>query len=111
MRVKEEGGGDALLVKEDVTAAVRGDITHGASSEVIWVELRNKKGMITLLEVYNRHPNSQQESEEQICQETAGSYMSNKVVVVGDFNFPNIDRECHSAKGLNPFFTGRRRKR
>lgn len=51
----------------------------------IWVKLKNKKGMMTLLGVYLRTPNSLWESEEQRCQEIACSCRSNKVIVVGYF--------------------------
>lgn len=81
MRGKEEGGGGAaLLVDEDVTAVFRGDITDGSSSEAIWVELRNKKGMITLLGGYYRPPNNQRELEEQMYREIADSCRSNRLL-------------------------------
>lgn len=44
-------------------AVVQGDITEGPSSESIWVELRNKMGMITLVGEYYSPTNSQQEIE------------------------------------------------
>lgn len=37
----------------------------------------------------------------QICQEITDSCRSNKVVVVGDFNFPNIDRANRGVNGSN----------
>lgn len=57
--------------------------------------------MITLLGLCCRPPTSQRELEDQICWEIADSCQTNKVVKVGDFNFPNLDRDCQSAKGMD----------
>ena len=65
------------------------------------VELRNKKGEITLIGLYYRPPNSRREIEEQICKEITDSSKKNRVVIVGDFNFPNIDWDSHSIRGLD----------
>lgn len=39
----------------------------------LWMELRNKKGIFTLLGVYFRSPNSNRKIEQLICQEIAVS--------------------------------------
>ena len=96
-----KGGGVALLVRENVTAVLRQDKLEGLSTESLWVELRNRKGMVTLVGVYYRPPNSQRELEEQICREIVGNCRKHKVVVVGDFNFPHIDWDSHAVKGLD----------
>ena len=50
--------------------AVLGENTsEGSYSEAIWVELRNRKGVVTMLGVYYRPPNCQREIEEQICRQ------------------------------------------
>lgn len=49
------------MVKDDVTAVVRSDIRDGSSSDAVWVDLRNKKSIITLLGIDYRRKNSQQE--------------------------------------------------
>eukprot|EP00061_Rhincodon_typus_P001962 g16260.t1 len=41
--------------------------------------------------VYYKSLNSQREIEEQICRQILTRCKSNRVVVVGDFNFPFID--------------------
>ena len=99
-KVEQEtrGGGVALLIRENITAVLRGDIS---ATESIWVELRNKKGEIILIGLYYRPPNSRQEIEEQICKEITDSSKKNRVVIVGDFNFPNIDWDSHSIRELD----------
>jgi len=57
----KRGGGVALLVKENITAVLREDSSQGSGSEAIWVELSNRKGAVTMLEVYYRLTNSQRE--------------------------------------------------
>lgn len=44
--------------------------------------------------------NSRCELQEEICREIPDS-CSTRVVMVGDFIFPNIDRDFHCAKGLD----------
>ena len=44
-----------------------------------------------MLGVYYRRPNSQREIEEQICRQILERCKNNRIVVVGDFNFPYID--------------------
>ncbi|XP_062923290.1 uncharacterized protein LOC134356332 [Mobula hypostoma] len=94
-----KGGGVALLVREYITAVLRQDRLEGLSTESFWVELRNRKGMATLVGLYYRPPNSQRELEVQICREIAGNCRKHKVVVVGDFNFPYIDWVSHTVRG------------
>lgn len=36
-------------------------------------------------------PNNQRQLEEQICWEVVDSSKINRVVIEGDFNFPNVD--------------------
>ena len=54
-----------------------------------------------MLGVYYRPPNSQREIEEQICRQILARCKSNRVVVVGDFNFPYIDWDSLSARGVD----------
>ena len=91
----------ALLVRENVTAVLRQDRLGSLSTEALWVELRNRKGMTTLMGLYYRPPNSQRELEEQISREIADSCKKHKVVIVGDFNFPHINWDSHTVKGLD----------
>ena len=95
------GGGVALLVRENLMAVLWKDRLENSSREAIWVELRNGKGVVTLIGVYYRPPNGEHELEEQMCKEIADICSKHKVVIVGDFNFPHIDWEAHSVKGLD----------
>lgn len=47
--------------------------------------------MIALMGLYHRR----------ICWEITDRYMNNKVVIIGDHNFPNIDYDGQNTKGLN----------
>jgi len=97
----KKGGGVAILVREHITAVQRVDNLEGSCNESLWVELRNRKGVITMLGVYYRPPNSPREVEERICQEILDMCRKNRVVVVGDFNFPGIDWKVLRAGGLD----------
>ena len=89
------------MILENITEVLRGDIAEDSHTVSIWVECRNKKGEITLIGLYQRPPNSQPEIEEQKCKEIIKSSKKNSVVIVGDFNFPNIDWDSHSIRGLD----------
>ncbi|XP_059826924.1 uncharacterized protein LOC132394603 [Hypanus sabinus] len=95
------GGGVALLVRENLMAVLWKDRLESSSREAIWVELKNGKGAVTLIGVYYRPPNGARELEEQMCKEIADICSKHKVVIVGDFNFPHVDWEAHSVKGLD----------
>ena len=97
----KRGGGVAVLVKEHITAVQREDNSEGSCNESLWVELRNRKGAVTMLGVYYRPPNSPREVEERICQEILDRCKKNRVVVAGDFNFPGIDWKSRRAGNLN----------
>ncbi|XP_059807923.1 uncharacterized protein LOC132382078 [Hypanus sabinus] len=95
------GGGVALLVRENLMAVLWKDRLESSSREAIWMELKNGKGAVTLIGVYYRPPNGARELEEQMCKEIADICSKHKVVIVGDFNFPHVDWEAHSVKGLD----------
>ena len=46
---RQDRGGVALLVKENITAVLQRDTSEGSYGEPIWVELRNRKGVVTML--------------------------------------------------------------
>ena len=62
-----------FLIRENITAVLRGDISEGSPTESIWVELKYKNVEITLIILYYRPPNSQWKIEEQICKEITDS--------------------------------------
>ena len=53
----KRGGGVALLVKDSITVAER-TFNEDLSTEVVWAEVRNRKGELTLLGVFYRPPKS-----------------------------------------------------
>ncbi|XP_069768195.1 uncharacterized protein [Narcine bancroftii] len=97
----KKGGGVALLVKEDITAVRWQDGLEGSSNEAVWVKLRGEGGMRVLIGVYYRPPNGPRKLEEQICREIMYMCENHKVVIMGDFNFPHIDWDTHTVRGLH----------
>ena len=100
-RETKEGGGVALLIRDSVTAVEKVDAMEGLSTESLWVEVRSGKGSITLLGVFYRPPNSNRDVEEQIGKQILERCSNNRVVVMGDFNFPNIDWNIPRVRGLD----------
>ncbi|XP_067864748.1 neuropeptides capa receptor-like [Heterodontus francisci] len=86
------------LWPESITAVRRDDILNETSSEAIWVELRNTKGATTLRGVYYRQPNRETEIEEQIFRHRYDR-KNKRAIIVGDFNYPNVDWKTNSVKG------------
>uniref|UniRef100_UPI00398E5466 uncharacterized protein isoform X1 n=1 Tax=Pristiophorus japonicus TaxID=55135 RepID=UPI00398E5466 len=84
-RIKGKGGGVALLVKEEIKAIVRKDISLD-DVESIWVELQNTKGQQTLEGVVYRPPNSSSDVGEGIKHEIMGACNKGAAVIMGDFN-------------------------
>ena len=72
-----------MLIKDSLTAAERqfeGDLP----TEVIWAEVRNRKGAVTLLGVFYRPPNSNRDVEEEIAKQIMDRCGGHRVVVMGD---------------------------
>lgn len=90
-----------LWTRKNITAVFSEDIPGGSSDEFIWVELRNRKGLMTLMGLYYRHLEFHWELDDQICKEITDSCRNDRVVTVRDFNFPNIDWFYHSTRGLD----------
>eukprot|EP00061_Rhincodon_typus_P000587 g12144.t1 len=51
--------------------------------------------------LYDRPPNSEREIEVQICGQIMERCRSNRLVVMGDFNFPYIDWDSLGVRGLD----------
>ena len=60
-----------------------------------------QEGSIILLGVFYRPPNSSRDVEEQIGKQILERCDNNRVVVMGDFNFPNIDWNIPRVRGLD----------
>ena len=93
------GGGVALLVKESITVVER-TFDVDSNVEVVWAEIRNRKGEVTLLGVFYRPPKSSRDVEERIAKMILDRSESSRVVVMGDFNFTNIDWNSYSSSTL-----------
>jgi len=60
------------------------------------------------LGVFYRPPNSSRDVEERIARMILEKSERNRVVVMGDFNFPNIDWESYSSSTLDGSVFGQR---
>ena len=96
----KRGGGVVLLIKDSITAAER-QFEEDLTTEVVWAEVRNRKGAVTLLGVFYRPPNSNRDVEEKIAKQILDRCGSHRVVVMGDFNFPNIDWNLYNSNSLD----------
>ena len=96
-RQERKGGGVALLVREEINAIERKDISP-QNVESIWVELHNTKGQKTLLRGVYRPPNSSSEVGDGIKQEIRNACNKGTVVIMGDFNL-HIDWVNQIGKG------------
>lgn len=69
--------------------------------ETLGVVLTIKKGMTILLVLYKGPQIVNMDLEEQICRDIAESCKKNRIVILEDFNFPNIDGGCIAPKVWN----------
>ena len=72
-----------------------------SSTEVVWAEVRNRKGEVTLLGVFYRPPKSSRDGEERIAKMILDRSDNNRIVVMGNFNFTNIDWKRYSSNTLD----------
>eukprot|EP00061_Rhincodon_typus_P019076 g48527.t1 len=91
----------ASLIRDHITAVLREGTSEGSCTEALWVDLRNRKGEITMLGIFYRPPYSPWETEEQICSQILEKSEKSRVVVVGDFDFPIIDRDSLRTRVLD----------
>ena len=67
--------------------------------ESIWLEVRNRKDVMTLFGIYYRPQNSREEVKESICRQIMETCRTSRVVIVGDFNYPKVDWEKWGTEG------------
>ena len=98
-RVDKRGGGVALYVKESYMS-LQADVgdRHG-QLETLWVKIRGEYGTgDTTVGVYYRPPTQSPELDQEFARELTEAACSRTLVVMGDFNYPDISWEDHSAK-------------
>ena len=76
------GGEVALLVRDCITVSER-KFDEDLSVEVVWAEIRNRRGKVTLLGVFYRPPKSSREVEERIVETIRDRCESNRELLWG----------------------------
>ena len=100
--VKTRGGGVALYIREEINVMERSDLNSELFPESIWSNLY-LEGCKTLVGVCYRPPDSQITNNEALFN-LLGKTSQENVVVMGDFNYPEINWENFSSvNSSHPF--------
>ena len=93
-RAQRKGGGVCLYVRSDIKVSMKEDLVDGEcdDAEVLWVELytgtHNTK---VIVGVCYRPPGVNEEVETQLFKQIEMAAKAGTVVLMGDFNYPDID--------------------
>ncbi|CAJ0946080.1 unnamed protein product [Ranitomeya imitator] len=103
-RKNRRGGGVCLYVKSCLKSTLREDISEGNEDvESIWVEIHGgKNGNKILIGVCYKPPNITESMESLLLKQIDEAATHNEVLVMGDFNYPDINWEtetCETHKG------------
>ena len=89
-RIDRRGGGVAIYIKDKIKACIRSDIKNNNNTETIWVEIGEERDSLVIGVIY-RPPNLNRDDSKLLWSEINKASQSNKVCIVGDINYPNID--------------------
>ncbi|KAK4808570.1 LOW QUALITY PROTEIN: hypothetical protein QYF61_009873 [Mycteria americana] len=96
-RQGRRGGGVALYVRECFDCVELGD--YDDKVKCLWVRVRGKaKKADTLLGVCYRPPNQDKEADEAFCKQLAGVSQSLALVLMGNFNLPDVCWKYNTAE-------------
>uniref|UniRef100_A0A803T8Q3 Reverse transcriptase domain-containing protein n=1 Tax=Anolis carolinensis TaxID=28377 RepID=A0A803T8Q3_ANOCA len=107
-RTKGRGGGVALYVKNSYVAEEMQDCNPGNQLESIWIRIKGTGTQKDLVVgVYYRPPSQDEGLDEAFCQQLTKQAQRRDIVVMGDFNYPDICWKTNSAKSTksNKFLT------
>lgn len=99
---KTKGGGVLILVKTEHVVTTRSDIRGDKFEESVWCNVGSGANKILIGCCY-RAPNSGQESDKDLI-ELLKVVSQENVVVMGDFNFPDIKWNCEEQLDDSHFF-------
>ena len=96
-RQHRRGGGVALYIRESLDV---GELEAGNDKvESLWVRIRGKANKASILVgVCYRPPNQDEETDEEFYRQLAEAAKSSALVLVGDFNFPDISWKHNTAQ-------------
>ena len=86
------GGGVAIYIKDSLKCRIKNEIKTSRDTETIWMEINNNRESLILGLIY-RPPNLDRLNSNNIFDEITRACRCNKVCIVGDFNYRNINWE------------------
>jgi len=98
-RLNKRGGGVALYVREAYTSTEIQVSENGSPIEAVWVRIQgesNRKD--TIIGVYYRPPGQSEDMDELYLHQVTKLSGKYDIVIMGDFNYPDICWETHSGK-------------
>ncbi|KAF7252758.1 hypothetical protein EYD10_02105 [Varanus komodoensis] len=98
-RKDKKGGGVALYVRDTNICTEIQEEEPSSPTESIWLKLKGAKNKKNLVVGIYYHPSSQKEDKDATFEKQLASISKkNDVVIMGDFNFPDICWDTNSAK-------------
>lgn len=104
---KTRGGGSLLAIRKGIQCCRRGDLELAA--ECVWVEMKLKDGRLLLGNHYfspDTHPDKISSYFKSLSEVV--SNVSCRIVMVGDFNIPNVDWKSAIVHPSAPFYVQRK---
>jgi len=96
--VGRRGGGVALYIREEITSAEILENRESVQVESVWVRLTVHKGKRNIVVgVCSRPPGQAEEEEEALMKQIINLTSKKDSIVMGDFNYLDINWETHSA--------------
>lgn len=100
-RPDKKGGGVALYVRDVYTCEEIQDLEPQSQSESIWVKIKGEKNNSDLIVgVYYRSPSQTEDIDDAFLEQMAKHAKGREIVVMGDFNYPDICWMSNSAKSI-----------
>ena len=94
-RQGRQGGDVALYVKGELGCMV---LTIGDDTvESLWVRTKGKANKADVVGVYYRPPSQDDHTDESFCKESRDMSRSGALVLMGNFKFPDVNWEYHTA--------------
>uniref|UniRef100_A0A803K2X2 Reverse transcriptase domain-containing protein n=1 Tax=Xenopus tropicalis TaxID=8364 RepID=A0A803K2X2_XENTR len=103
-RGNRKGGGVCLFIKQELKANIKEEVMGGTEgAESLWVELLtdSKESTKLIVGVCYRPPNVSEEEEAQLLLQIEKAASLGQVIIMGDFNYPDIDWGNSTARTVN----------
>ncbi len=90
-RFEKKGGGVLIYIKNHLSCKELKISIKLNDLESVWIELTNPKGKNLVIGNVYRPPNTGIEQDKLLCEHIKEACRTREVILMGDFNFPNID--------------------